>query len=181
MEHAGKVLAVSLSGTHTFSKSNQQRIMLVKGLGVEGDAHFGAKVKHRSRVKQNPDQPNLRQVHLIQSELFHELRDRFEVEPGDLGENITTEGIDLLSLPEGTLLHIGGSAVVKVTGLRNPCRQIDHFQPGLMDAVLDRDEDGRLVRKSGIMGVVTEGGPVLPGDSISITFPEMPYKALERV
>lgn len=178
----GIVLAVSCDATHTFSKSNQASIMLLEGLGVEGDAHLGKTVQHRSRVAIDPTQPNLRQVHLIHSELHHELRDAgFNVSAGQMGENITTLGIDLLTLPTGTLLHLGGTAVVEITGLRNPCTQLDHFQQGLMSAVLDRDSNGRLIRKAGVMGIVRVGGIVQPQDQITITFPPPPHQPLERV
>ncbi|WP_449622621.1 MOSC domain-containing protein [Robertmurraya sp. Marseille-Q9965] len=177
----GKVIAVSRSEKHTFSKENLQKIKLVEGLGVEGDAHFGSTVKHRSRVAQNPNQPNLRQVHLIQSELFEELADRFTIEPGQMGENITTVGINLLELPTDTLLYVGKSAIVKLTGLRNPCAQIDNFKPGLLKAVLDKDTDGNLIRKAGVMGIVVQGGEVKPSDSIRVELPRPPFKKLERV
>ncbi|MHC0038787.1 MOSC domain-containing protein [Pseudoneobacillus sp. C159] len=177
----GTVRAVSLSKTHMFSKVNHERINLVAGFGVEGDAHFGSTVKHRSRVAQNPDQPNLRQVHLIQNELFEELDDRFSIKPGQLGENITTVGINLLGLPTDTKLWIGESAIIKVTGLRNPCAQIDHFKPGLLKAVLDKDSDGNLIRKAGIMGIILQSGEVKPGDSIRVELPPKPFKKLERV
>lgn len=177
----GKVIAVSRSEKHTFSKENLQKIKLVEGLGVEGDAHFGSTVKHRSRVAQDPSQPNLRQVHLIHSELFEELADRFTVEPGQMGENITTVGINLLELPTDTLLYVGQSAIVKLTGLRNPCAQIDNFKPGLLKAVLDKDTDGNLIRKAGVMGIVLQGGEIKPGDSIRVELPRPPFKKLERV
>lgn len=177
----GTVIAVSFSSKHTFSKDNKTIIKLVKGLGVEGDAHFGSTVKHRSRVAQDPSQPNLRQVHLIQNELFEELTDRFDIKPGQLGENITTSGINLLELPTDTILYIGESAIIKVTGLRNPCAQIDHFKPGLLKAVLDKDSDGNLIRKAGIMGVILQGGEVKPGNSIRVELPHRPFKKLERV
>ena len=177
-----KVLAVSLSSTHTFSKQNVDSITLLKGLGVEGDAHCGKMVKHRSRVKLKPLPINLRQVHLIQSELFDELIEKgFKVEPGNIGENITTRGIALLDLPKSTLLKIGKTAVVEVTGLRNPCSQLNDFQPGLMQAVLDKDENGELIRKSGIMGIVLEGGEVSPGDEIEVELPVGEFIKLERV
>jgi len=178
----GMVSAVSVSATHTFSKENCASIRLVAGLGVEGDAHCGETVKHRSRVAQDPTQPNLRQVHLIHSELHEELRaGGFEVAAGQMGENITTQGITLLDLPAGTLLHLGETAVVEVTGLRNPCPQLDQFQPGLLAVVLDRDPEGNLVRKAGIMGVVKAGGDVSPGDGIRVELPPQPYKPLARV
>jgi MOSC domain-containing protein YiiM len=178
----GVVTAVSRSGTHSFSKPNQDGIHLLPGLGVEGDAHQGERVKHRSRVARDPNQPNLRQVHLIHAELHDELRaGGFAVSAGQMGENITTRGIDLLGLPTGTRLRIGDAAVVEVTGLRNPCTQLDRFQPGLMAAVLGRDEHGRLIRKAGIMGIVVEGGEVRPGDPIRVELPPEPHQALEPV
>lgn len=180
-EH-GRVMAVCSSATHTMAKEVQRSIRLLEGLGVEGDAHAGTTVKHRSRVRQDATQPNLRQVHLIHAELHDELRTRgFELAPGRMGENITTRGIDLLSLPTGALLHLGATAVVEVTGLRNPCAQLDGIQPGLMGAVLDRDADGGLVRRAGIMGVVRHGGVVAPGDAIVVRLPAPPHVPLERV
>lgn len=179
---SARVLAVSLSPDHSFSKQVQPAIALVAGLGVQGDAHCGATVKHRSRVAQDPSQPNLRQVHLIHAELFDELaRAGFRVNPGDLGENITTQGVDLLALPEGTQLQFGDSAIVRVTGLRNPCWQLDRFQPGLMAAVLDRAADGRLVRKSGVMAVVVRDGEVRAGDALAVQLPAPPFRELKRV
>lgn len=167
-----KILAVHSSPAHTMSKPAQDLIMLVERVGVEHDAHSGATVKHRSRVRRDPAQPNLRQVHLIQSELFKELKEKgFEVTPGMMGENITTVDIDLLALPTGTRLQFGDSAIVELTGLRNPCSQLDGLMPGLMEAVLDRDDAGELVRKAGVMSVVLEGGIVRPGDLISIELP----------
>jgi MOSC domain-containing protein YiiM len=176
------VAAVSRSAAHTFSKPNEDAIRLLVGLGVEGDAHLGVTVKHRSRVARDPSQPNLRQVHFIHGELHDELRARgFEVLPGDLGENVTTRGVDLLGLPTGTLLRLGADAVVEVTGLRNPCLQLNTFQPGLMAAVLDRDEQGELVRKGGIMGVVLAGGEIRPGDPIVVELPAEPHTPLAPV
>jgi MOSC domain-containing protein YiiM len=176
------VTAVSRSAAHTFSKSNQDRIRLLVGLGVEGDAHAGETVKHRSRVAQDPAQPNLRQVHLIHAELHDELRAAgFDVAAGEMGENVTTRGIALLGLPVGARLHLGASTVVKVTGLRNPCAQLDRFRPGLLAAVLGRDAHGNLVRKAGIMGVVLAGGAVRPGDPIRVELPPPPHRPLDRV
>lgn len=176
------VTAVAVSPTHSFSKPEADEIVLVAGLGVEGDAHKGQTVKHRSRVAQDPTQPNLRQVHLIHGELHDELNNKgFEVAPGDMGENITTRGIDLLGLPTGARLAIGPHAVVEITGLRNPCAQLDAFRPGLMKAVLDRDAEGRLIRKAGVMGIVLQGGPVRPGDTIAITLPDGPHRPLDKV
>ncbi|MPY67240.1 MOSC domain-containing protein [Deinococcus sp. SDU3-2] len=177
-----RVEAVSLSPEHGFSKAPQPEVRLLAGLGVEGDAHAGHTVKHRSRVAQNPDQPNLRQIHLIHAELLEELAwQGFTVRPGDLGENLLTRSLDLLGLPTGTRLHLGGEAVVEVTGLRNPCGQIDAFQPGLLAAVLGRDEHGGLVRKAGVMGVVLTGGVVRPGDVVRAELPPEPHQRLERV
>jgi MOSC domain-containing protein YiiM len=176
------IIALSLSPTHTMRKENKEAIMLQKGLGVEGDAHNGVTVKHRSRVAQDPTQPNLRQVHLIHSELHAELKTKgFTVEYGQMGENITTLDIDLLGLPKGTQLHIGETAVVEVTGLRNPCNQLNGIQDGLLNAVLDKDEAGNLIRKAGIMGIVLEGGVIKLGDSIKVILPPLPHLALERV
>ena len=156
--------------------------MLVAGLGVEGDAHFGEKIQHRSRVRRDPTEPNLRQVHLIHSELHDELRGRgFDVAPGVMGENVTTRGVDLLDLPVGTVLRLGESAEVEITGLRTPCKQLDGIQPGLMAATLDRDGDGQLVRKAGVMGIVRAGGEVRPGDPIAVELPAEPRRALEPV
>lgn len=179
---AATVTAVSCSNQHTFSKQTQPSIYLLAGLGVEGDAHMGKTVKHRSRVAKDPTQPNLRQVHLIHSELHDELQERgFKVHAGDMGENITTRHIDLLALPRGTRLHIGAEATIEITGLRNPCRQLDDFQAGLMAAVLDRDDNGKLIRKAGVMGTVITSGEVKPGDSVRVTLPAEPHEALERV
>jgi MOSC domain-containing protein YiiM len=178
----GTVTAVSLSARHRFSKTNQLGIRLLAGLGVEGDAHLGETVKHRSRVAKDPTQPNLRQVHLIHAELHDQLNATgFAVLAGDLGENVTTRGIDLLGLPRGTRLHLGDTAVIEITGLRNPCIQIDRFQKGLMAAVLGRDEEGRLIRKSGIMGIVLESGDVRPGDAILAVLPSGPHQPLDVV
>ena len=176
------VTAVGLSPTHSFSKPVLDAIRLLAGLGVEGDAHLGVTVKHRSRVRTDPTQPNLRQVHLIQGELHDELAAAgFTVVPGDLGENVTTRGIDLLGLPTGAKLRLGPDAVVEITGLRNPCGQIDGFRQGLLQLVVGRDEAGNLVRKAGVMGIVLAGGTVRPGDPIGIELPPEPHRPLERV
>ena len=178
----GTVVAVSASRRHAFSKTPQLFIELRAGLGVDGDAHAGVTVKHRSRVAKDPSQPNLRQVHLMHEELFAELAVKgFVVTPGDLGENITTRGIDLLALPRATRLRIGSSAVVELTGLRTPCVQINRFQDGLMAAVLDRDAAGNLLRKSGVMGIVISDGAVRPDDPISIELPPGPHSPLPVV
>ncbi|TQN33451.1 MOSC domain-containing protein YiiM [Haloactinospora alba] len=176
------VAAVSLSAEHVFSKENRDGIRLTAGVGAVGDTHAGQTVQHRSRVARDPDQPNLRQVHLIHAELHDELRAAgFAVAAGDMGENVTTRGLDLLGLPAGTRLCLGGAAVVEVTGLRNPCSQLDRFQPGLMRAVLGRDADGNVVRKAGIMGVVVTGGDVRPGDTVGVELPAGERRPLEPV
>ena len=179
---SGTVQAVSCSPTHIFAKLNQGSIRLLTGRGVEGDAHLGKTVKHRSRVARDPSQPNLRQVHLIHAELHDELRAAgFAVSAGQMGENVTTRGIDLLGLPTGTRLRLGKTAVVEVTGLRNPCIQLDRFQPGLMAAVLGRDEHGALIRKAGVMAIVLADGEVRPGDPIIVELPLAPHRSLEPV
>ena len=176
------VLAVSFRRGHHFSKTPALSIRLLTGLGVEGDGHMGALVKHRSRARFNPTLPNLRQVHLIHAELFDELRDKgFDISPGDLGENVTTQHIDLLSLPTGTRLVLGDSATIEITGLRNPCIQMDRFQPGLMAATLDKTADGKLIRKAGIMAVVLADGDVRPGDAIKVELPAEPHRPLVAV
>ena len=178
----GIVTAVSRSAAHTFSKTTQASIRLLPGLGVEDDAHMGVTVKHRSRVARDPNQPNLRQVHLIHAELMDELRAAgFAVSVGQIGENVTTQGIDLLGLPTGTRLYLGDTAAVEVTGLRNPCSQLDDFQPGLMEATLGRDEQGRLIRKAGVMGIVLAGGTVRPGAPIRVELPPEPRRPLAPV
>ena len=179
---SGVVKAVSRGETHAFSKPNRNSIRLLSGLGVEGDAHLGETVKHRSRVARDPSQPNLRQVHLIHAELHDELRAAgFDVTAGQMGENVTTRGVNLLRLPTGALLFLGDGALVKVTGLRNPCVQLDGFRPGLMAAVLDRDERGNLIRKAGVMGVVLADGEVRPGDPVRVELPPEPHRPLEKV
>lgn len=176
-----RVVAVAQDRGHHFSKTMVPAILIVAGQGVVGDAHSGATVKHRSRVRADPTQPNLRQVHLIHAELFDELRGKgFTVGPADLGENIATRGIDLLALPCGSLLHIG-PATLEVTGLRNPCAQIEAYQPGLLAAVLDRGPSGELIRKAGIMSVARIGGSVSPGDRIEVELPPPPHRPLDRV
>jgi MOSC domain-containing protein YiiM len=180
----GTVTAVSRNETHASapSKPNREAIRLLAGRGVEGDAHQGETVKHRSRVKRDPSEPNLRQVHLIHAELHDELRAAgFAVSAGQMGENVTTRGVDLLGLPTGARLRLGEAAVVEVTGLRNPCVQLERIQPGLMEATLERDEHGGLIRKAGVMGVVVAGGEVRPGDPIRVELPPEPHRRLAPV
>jgi MOSC domain-containing protein YiiM len=178
----GSVAAVSRSASHTLTKGGEPAIRLLAGLGVEGDAHAGATVKHRSRVARDPSQPNLRQVHLIHAELHRELRAAgYDVAAGQMGENVTTEGIDLLGLPTGARLRLGDEAVVELTGLRNPCAQLEGIQTGLMSAVLGRDDGGSLIRKAGVMAIVVAGGLVRPGDAITVELPPPPHRALVPV
>ncbi|GLU48454.1 MOSC domain-containing protein [Nocardiopsis ansamitocini] len=181
MDHA-TVTGVSLDPVHAFTKPARTRIELLAGLGVRGDAHLGTTVQHRSRVARDPSQPNLRQVHLIHAELHTELATAgFTVAPGDLGENITTTGIALLDLPRDTVLAIGATARVRITGLRNPCAQINAFQPGLLNAVIQRTPDGATVRKAGVMAVVLNSGTVQPGDPITAHLPPEPHAPLQPV
>jgi MOSC domain-containing protein YiiM len=165
---SGTVVAVALDGEHRFSKRTVDAIRLIEGLGIEGDAHAGVTVQHRSRVARDPSQPNLRQVHLIHSELLEEVDEAgFTVPPGAMGENITTRGIDLLGLPTGAVLQLGAEAAVEVTGLRNPCAQIEAYEAGL----LKRMANGEIVRRAGVMAVVLHGGVVAPGDPIGVRLP----------
>lgn len=178
----GRVVSVHRSEGHAFSKEPCDQVELLAGLGVAGDTHLGAQVQHRSRVKADPTQPNLRQVHLMHSELFTNVKAAgFEVAPGDLGENITTSGIDLLSLPVGTVLRIGEQSLLACTGLRNPCGQIESFQAGLLKQLVFRDSDGVTQRLGGIMAVVVLGGVVRPGDEIIASLPPLPHRPMERV
>ncbi len=177
-----RVTSVSLSPAHDFSKDPQRSVRLLEGLGVEGDTHCGTTVQHRSHVARNPGYPNLRQVHLLQSELLDELaRTGHVVNAGEMGENVTTAGVDLLSLPTDTVLRLGDRAEVRLTGLRNPCRQIDDLQPGLLKQVLGKDEDGHIVRRAGVMAVVRRSGEVRAGDAITVVLPPTPHRPLDRV
>ncbi len=179
---SGIVVSLARSGAHTMSKPRVEAVKLVAGLGVEGDAHAGVTVKHRSRVARDPTQPNLRQVHLIHAELLDDLHAQgFDIAPAAMGENVTTRGLDLLALPAGTELRLGATAVIRITGLRNPCSQLDGLQRGLMQAVLGRAPDGTLVRKAGVMGVVLAGGMVRLGDAITCTLPPHPHTPLQPV
>ncbi len=174
-----KVASVNRSATHSLQKPAEPSITLLAGLGVAGDAHLGTTVQHLSRIKKDASQPNLRQVHLIHAELHDEVGAKgMPVLPGQMGENITTRGLDLLGLPKGTRLQLGAEAVVEITGLRNPCHQLNNIQPGLLEAVLDRDAEGNLVRKAGIMGIVLVGGVVHAGDPIAVHLPEGEHEAL---
>lgn len=182
MYNQGIIVAVSKSETHSFSKDNVSSIRLIAGKGVEGDAHCGGKVRHRSRVRINPDQPNLRQVHLIHQELFDELEELgYKIKPGQIGENITTRGLDLLSLPVGTRLKIGGDSEIAITGLRNPCNQLNIFKEGLMQQLIYKDSNGQTVRKSGVMAIVLQSGEVRAEDRIAVRLPPKPWQKLDRV
>jgi MOSC domain-containing protein YiiM len=169
---------VSRAASHSFSKPTVDAITLIEGWGVEGDAHAGATAQHLYVVKKDPARANLTQVHLLQAELFDELDGRFAVLPGELGENVTTRGVDLLALPLGTRLHLGREAIVEVTGLRSPCSKINTYQDGLMKALVAKDDDGSIIRKSGIMGIVVAGGVVSPGDTVRVELPEGEHVAL---
>ena len=166
------VISVSRSAVHGFSKPVDGSITILAGLGVEGDAHAGVTVRHRYVVRRNPNAPNLCQVHLLQAELFAELHDRhINITPGQMGENITTTGLDLLSLPLGTRLHLGADAIVELTGLRTPCRQMNDLRPGLMQACIARDPQGRVIRKAGVMALAVATGIVRAGEAITIELP----------
>ncbi|PTA69419.1 MOSC domain-containing protein [Deinococcus arcticus] len=178
----GSVVCVARDDTHRFSKVPQAAVTLLAGLGVQGDAHAGKTVRHRSRVRADPTQPNLRQVHLIHAELLEDIAARgFVLRPAELGENITTRGVDLLALPRGARLSLGPQAVVQVTGLRNPCAQIEAFQSGLLKELVGQDEAGHSVFRAGIMAVVLQSGEVRPGDRVVVTLPPEPHERLVRV
>ncbi len=179
----GVVVAVCSSPTYTLRKPVREAITLMEGLGVDDDVHAGMTVKHRSRMKRDPMQPNLRQVHLIHAELHDALQTQgFTVGPGDMGENVTTRGLALLALPVGTRLRLGEEAVIELTGLRNPCAQLDEIQPGLMEATLERDAGGMVrARKAGVMSVVRAGGTIRPGDAIRVVLPPPPHQPLAPV
>ncbi len=191
------VVSVSRDDSHRFSKVPTASISLIAGFGVVGDAHAGEFVQHRSRVRRDPTQPNLRQVHLIDAELFGRARQfGYELGPGDLGENVLTAGVSLLELPTGTLLDFGGAAV-RLTGLRNPCVQINRFRPGLLKVVLSRDgkpstepapptgssdaATPEVVRRCGVMGVVQRGGEISAGQSFTVILPTAPHQPLVPV
>jgi MOSC domain-containing protein YiiM len=179
---AASVVAVHRSISHGFSKKSADSIQLTAGIGVVGDAHAGALVRHRSRVAADPTQPNLRQVHLMHSELFDLVANEgYHVEPGNLGENVTTLGLDLLGLPVGATLAIGSDVILAMTGLRNPCRQINVFQTGLLSELLRRADDGSTVRLGGAMSVVVRGGTIRTGDPIRVGLPPEPHHAMERI
>ena len=182
MSMSGHIIALHRNQTHGFSKQTVPTLNVLQGLGIEGDAHCGATVKHRSRVAANPDQPNLRQVHLLATETIDEISaGGFRFMPGDVGENITTHGIDLINLPRHTRLYIGSNVILSITGLRNPCVQLDSFQAGLTQAFLGRKNDGSLLRKAGVMAIVLEGGLIAQGDEIRVELPSRPHLILERV
>lgn len=178
-----KVIAVSRSGAHTFNKFTREEITLIKGLGVENDAHMGSKVKHRYLVRKDPNQPNLRQIHLMHAELFEELEKKGfkKIRPGQMGENITTLGIDLLSLPRNTILAVGENVLIQITGLRDPCDQLNSIQEGLLNALIFKNTEGEIIRKPGVMAIVLEGGKIQKDDKIVVKLPKKPFLALEPV
>jgi MOSC domain-containing protein YiiM len=181
-DNDGVVVAVHRDATHRFSKLSVPSVTLVAGLGIEGDAHAGTTVQHRSRVRRDPTQPNLRQVHLMHAELLAQVNELgYAVEPGALGENVTTRGVDLPGLPVGSVLHLGDVARVELTGLRNPCVQIEGFRRGLLREVVHTTDDGVVVRLAGVMGVVTAGGQVRPGDPVRVALPDGPHCGLKPV
>ena len=172
------VVSVQSGDQHDFSKPAKDAITLIENFGVEGDAHAGATDQHLFHIKRFGEHPNLRQVHLIQTELFDEVSEHgHAVRPGDLGENIATRHVDLLGLPTGTILKLGSEAVIELTGLRNPCHQIDSFQSGLLKHCKEVTPDG-VVRKTGVMSIVLQGGIVRPGDAIDIELPPEPHASL---
>lgn len=176
------ILSVNRSPGYTLVKPSEPFITLLAGLGVEGDAHMGTTVKHRSRVAKDPTQPNLRQVHLIHAELHDEFAEKgMPVFPGQMGENVTTRGLDILGLPKGTRLQLGAEAIIEITGLRNPCHQLNNIHEGLLNACLDKDADGNIIRKAGVMAIVLTDGVVHAGDPITVTLPEGEHVALQPV
>lgn len=179
---AGRIEALHSSPSHSLKKETTSSLEIIKGLGVKGDAHMGAKIKHVYRVRKDPNEPNLRQVHIIHAELFDELKTKdFDISFGEMGENITCSGLDILSLPTDTELQMGVSTRLKVTGLRNPCAQLDSIKKGLMKACLDRNQSGEMIPKVGIMTIVLEGGIINQGDEIKVVFPPEPHRKLEAV
>ena len=177
-----EVLAVHRSPIHALRKDTQPSIRLLTGLGVEGDAHCGATVQHVYAARKTPALPNLRQVHLIHAELHTELAEQgFDIPAGAMGENITTQGLDLLGLPRGARLHLGQEAIVELTGLRDPCSLLERLKPGLIAATLGRDAQGQVLRKAGVMGIVVQGGEVRAGDAVIVELPLEPHHALPVV
>jgi MOSC domain-containing protein YiiM len=177
-----QVTSVSLNPLHTFSKRPVPEIRILAHHGVEGDAHAGEKVQHLYRVRKNPNAPNLCQVHLIAEEFLEELRTQnFPIEPGQLGENIIVRSLDLCSLSVGATLRLGSDALIEITGLRDPCNQLNTLRPGLMKACLARSLDGTLIRKAGVMAIALVSGSVRPGDPIHLTLPPHPHRPMGPV
>lgn len=182
MTAAPVIVALARNGEHRFYKQPVPDLTLIAGQGVLGDAHCGVTVKHRSRVARDPTQPNLRQVHLIGAELLDEVTAKgLPVAPGEMGENVTLRGLDLLSLPRGTVLHLGREAAIELTGLRNPCAQIDAFRPGLLAEMLPRGADGQVIRRAGVMAVVRNGGVIRVGDAVAVVLPDAPHQPMTPV
>jgi len=174
------VLSVSMSSSHGFSKRPTDYIYLLSGCGVQGDVHCSGAASSN----------NKRQVHLIASELLTELARKdskgraYIISPGALGENITTKGIDLVGLNEGTRLHFGDGddhAIVRITGLRNPKKRLDEWPKGLLDRCAMKNKKGEITgRKIGVMGIVEEDGFVQPGHMVYVEKPKT-AKALGNV
>ena len=178
----GWVFAICSSPKHGFSKQPQRSIRLLAGRGVEGDAHCGETVQHLYLKRRNPLAPNRMQVHLLQSELFDELAFvGYALTAGQLGENITTRGIGLLNLPQGTRLHLGGEAVVELTGLRTPCKLIEDFKPGLLKQVISRDAANKVLAKAGVMAIVLHGGDVHERSPIRVEYPAARHVPLQMI
>lgn len=172
------VIGVHVGSAHTFSKTSQDVIRLIENHGVEGDAHAGSCDQHLFHIRRFGEQPNLRQVHLIQAEFFDEVAEKEHVvRSGELGENITTRSVDLLNLPTGTRLQLGRDAIIELTGLRNPCHQIDQFQEGLLQHCKEATPNG-VVRKAGVMAIVLHGGDVKANDRIMVDLPAGPHRPL---
>ena len=167
-----RVVAVNSKDTPGVGKIPRDAVTLIANHGIEGDYHAGPDVRHRSRAAKDPQQPNRRQVHLMHSELFDDLAPLgIKVTPGAMGENITTRGLALLDLAPGTKLRLGDTAVIEITGCRNPCNQLDAVDERLLAQVALKAGDGSIIRKAGIMAVVLAGGVVRPGDAISVEAP----------
>ena len=175
---SARIVGVQVNSAHTFSKLPATVVKLIENHGVEGDAHAGPTDQHQFHIRRFGHHPNLRQDHVIHAELLDEMQAKgHTVRPGDLGENLTTRNVDLLNLPEGTRLRLGAEAVIEITGLRNPCRQIDNFQQGLRELCIENSPSG-LIRKGGVMGIVLTGGEVRPGDAVAVELPPLPHRAL---
>lgn len=176
------VESVHRSESHDFTKATVEEVVLVAGVGIEGDAHAGATVQHVSRKKKDADRPNLRQVHLVSAELHEELvADGFDLDHGGFGENLVTRGIALGDLPVGTTLALGDDAIIVLTGLRDPCAQIDRHREGLRAAVAFDPGEGPKLFRDGAMAMVVRGGVVRTGDPIGVALPPEPHHPMRKV